>query len=153
MSKISIILIKSMSQIAGCGNADDIGLNKYTGMKQILLITVSAVCAMFINSCTGKDLPSNGFAGSVWMMKTTLNEELGFESYMFSDDMSYTHWLGDDSGHVLYWYDSGYYEVRADYNVIALDYRSTDIVCAYYGNPPVAFNYNRDPEKVFYRQR
>lgn len=131
----------------------ELTLNKYADMKKFLLITVVAACAMVISSCNKQESPSNEFAGSVWMMKTTLNETSGFEAYMFTDNMLYTHWFEDDYGHVMYWYDSGYYEVRADYNVIALDYRSTDNVCAYSGNPPVTFNYNRDPKKVFYRQR
>ena len=112
------------------------------------------VAAMFLLAAVScrKDGASNQFADTVWMKQTVLDGVSGFEAYRFHEDMTYMHWFEDEAGHVLQWYDSGYYEDRPDYSVIALDYRTTQNVCAYSGNPPVVFLYNRNPDQKFYRQ-
>ena len=120
--------------------------------RYISFMIVAAMSLVAAVSCRKEEPALNQFANTVWMRHTALNDTPGFEAYRFLGDMTYLHWFEDDAGHVLYWYDSGYYEDRPDYGVIALDYESTRNVCAYSGNPPSAFLFNRDPALAFYRQ-
>ena len=119
-------------------------------MKRLIFLT-AALTLLAAVSCT-KDEPSNQFADTVWMKQTELDGVPGFEAYRFHEDMTYMHWFEDETGHVLQWYDSGYYEDRPDYSVIALDYKTTHNPFASSGNPPVVFLYNSDPAQKFYRQ-